>query len=247
MVSVDTNPAQGSFTFQVGLIANATAPNVTGLAQSLASKQSGSQAVTDAYGVLRGGLYAGIMLLVGAVVFSVFVWPKARGVRRTGHLVWLGWGLTLFATLAMVLVQGIYGAGLGFGALFHSDLIRQVLGTQFGHLSILRLVILAGAFPLLRRLLHPGADPAVLGLRAAAGRGARRGLGVHPRAERPRRHQHRQLARGARRRRAHAGRVHLAGWARGARLRGVPRTRRRPAPGRGPPVLAHRRRVRHRA
>ena len=163
VVSSDTNPVHGSFTFQVGLIANATAPNVTGLAQSLAAQQRGDQIVGVVYGLVRGALYAGLALLLGTVAFGAFIWPPALRLRRVAHLAWLGWGLTLFATVAMILLQGIYGAGLGFGALFRSDLIRGVLGTQFGHLSILRLVILAAAIPLLRRGLGTGADATVAG------------------------------------------------------------------------------------
>jgi copper transport protein len=154
VISADTHPVEGAFTFQVGVAANATAPAVTGLAQTLLHNQTGDQTVGVVYGVLRGLLYTGVVLLVGAVAFAVFVWPQARGLRRTAQLLWAGWILSAVATVAEVLIQGVYGAGLTLGALFHTDLIRGVLGTQFGHMSILRLALLVGALPLLRRLLH---------------------------------------------------------------------------------------------
>jgi copper transport protein len=153
VISADTHPVEGAFTFQVGLTSNAVAPNVTGLAQHLLQNQRGDQTVGVVYGALRGLLYAGLALLIGAVAFAAWIWPRARRLRRTARLVWAGWTLTLVATIAEVLIQGIYGAGLVFKDLFHSQLIRQVLGTEFGHMSILRLAILLGALPLLRRLL----------------------------------------------------------------------------------------------
>ena len=161
VISADTHPVQGAFTFQVGLVSNAVAPNVTGLAQHLLKNQGGDRTVGVVYGTLRGLLYTGLALLIGAVAFAAWIWPGARRLRRTAQLVWAGWILTLVATIAEVLIQGIYGAGLGFKDLLHSQLIRQVLGTEFGHMSILRLAILLGMAPLLRRLLRsdPARDP----------------------------------------------------------------------------------------
>ena len=54
VISADTHPVEGAFTFQVGLLANATAPNVTGLAQNLLHNQKGSRIVGVTYGVVRG-------------------------------------------------------------------------------------------------------------------------------------------------------------------------------------------------
>jgi copper transport protein len=160
VISADTHPVEGAFTFQVGIAANATAPTVTGLAQNLLHNQTGDQTVGVVYGVLRGLLYTGVALLVGAVAFAVFVWPDARGLRRTGQLLWSGWILAAVVTVMEVLIQGVYGAGLTLGALFHTDLIRGVLGTQFGYMSILRLALLIATVPLLRRLLrNPAAHP----------------------------------------------------------------------------------------
>lgn len=172
VISADTHPVEGAFAFQVGLAANATAPNVTGLAQSLLHNQKGDQTVGVVYGVLRGTLYAGVALLVGAVAFALFVWPDARGLRRTAQLLWAGWITTAAVTVVLIPVQGVYGAGLKLDALLRTDLIRGVLGTQFGHMSVLRLALLVGSVPLLRLLLrdparHPvptWARPAAVGL-----------------------------------------------------------------------------------
>ena len=158
VVSADTHPVEGAFTFQVGLLANATAPNVTGLAQTLLHNQKGSHAVGVVNGILRGTHYAGLSLLLGVVAFGAFLWSEARRLHRLAPLAWTGWILTVVATLAGVLVQGIYGAALGFGALGRWSLVSSVLRTSFGHMSLLRLALLAAAVPMLRLLLR---DPDV--------------------------------------------------------------------------------------
>jgi copper transport protein len=156
VISADTHPVEGAFTFQVGLAANATAPSFTGFAQSLLHNQKGDQTVGVVYGVLRGALYAGIALLIGAVAFGAFIWPRARTLRRTMRLLWGGWVVAVAATIAQLLIQGPYGAGLSLSDVFRTDLIRGVLGTQFGHLSLVRLGLLVASVPLLLALpRHP--------------------------------------------------------------------------------------------
>ena len=161
VISADTHPVEGAFTFQVGLAANATAPSFTGFAQNLLHSQKGDQTVGVVYGVLRGALYAGIALLIGAVAFGAFVWSGARTLRRTAHLLWGGWVVAVVATITQLLIQGPYGAGLSLSDVFRTDLIRGVLGTQFGHLSLVRLGLLAASVPLLLALSRhtPGQRP----------------------------------------------------------------------------------------
>jgi copper transport protein len=158
VVSADTHPVEGAFTFQVGLTANATAPSFTGLAQNLLHNQKGDQAVGVIYGVLRGVLFTGLALLIGAVAFGAFVWAGARPLRRTAQLLWAGWWLSALATVGQVLIQGAYGAALPLGDVFRTDLIRSVLGSQFGHMSVARLVVLAAMVPLLRALQRVPAE-----------------------------------------------------------------------------------------
>ncbi|HEV2309814.1 MAG TPA: copper resistance protein CopC [Acidimicrobiia bacterium] len=154
VISADTHPVEGAFTFQVGLIANATSPAITGLAQNLLHNQKGVRAVGVTLGVVRGVYYAGTALLLGTLAFGAFVWGEARRLRRTAQLVWAGWILTFAATVLAVLLQGIYGAALSFSAIFRWSLISSVLGTSFGHMSLLRLALLLAAVPMLRIFLR---------------------------------------------------------------------------------------------
>jgi len=151
VISADSHPVQGSFTFQVGLAANATSPQVTGLATKLLHQQGGDTTLGAVYGVARGALFTGLALLLGTAAFGILVWPRARDLRRTRRLVGLGWGLTAGATVAGVVLQGPYGAGLTLGDAFQPDLIRQVLDTRYGQMALLRLALLLLAVRLLGR------------------------------------------------------------------------------------------------
>ena len=154
VISADSHPVQGSFTFQVGTGANATAPAVQALAGNLLSKTGGSKAVGVVYGVVRGLVFAALPLLIGSVAFVVLIWPSGVRSRRVRMLVWTGWTALVVATLASFLLEGPYGAGLGLSAVWKPSVIGDVLDTHFGHVLVVRLLLLAIAFPLLRTLLR---------------------------------------------------------------------------------------------
>ena len=183
VISADSHPVQGSFTFQVGLAANATSPQVTGLATKLLHQQGGDTTLGAVYGVARGALFTGLALLLGTAAFGILVWPRARDLRRTRRLVGLGWGLTAGATVAGVVLQGPYGAGLTLGDAFQPDLIRQVLDTRYGQMALLRLALLLLAVRLLGRPADetvPDAEKLIEEALQAAGEQAIAGQDVTP-------------------------------------------------------------------
>ena len=67
---------------------------------------------------------------------------------------WAGWSTLVVATAASLLLEGPYGAGLGLSAAWKPSVIDDVLKTHFGHVLVVRLLLLAIAFPLLRHLFH---------------------------------------------------------------------------------------------
>ena len=165
VISADSHPVQGSFTFQVGTSANATAPAVQALAGNLLSKTGGSRAVGVIYGVARWLVFAALALLIGSVAFVVLIWRDGARARRVRALVWAGWTTLVVATVASFLLEGPYGAGLGLTAAWKPSLIGDVLDTHFGHVLVVRLVLLAIAFPVLRHLLRtPANDTTAAGL-----------------------------------------------------------------------------------
>ncbi len=156
VLSADSHPVQGAFTFQVG--PEATARDLEGLTQRLLATQGGSEAVGAVYAVARLGVFASLALLVGGVAFLVLVWPPGRESGRAHRLVWAGWAGALASTAAGLLLQGPYAAGLPLGDALDPELLGDVLDTRSGRVWAARVLILLVALPLLRRLL-PGRRP----------------------------------------------------------------------------------------
>jgi len=153
VISGDSHPVQGAFTFQVGPDATA---NVASLAERLLSEQGGESIVGVAYGVDRFLVFASIALLLGGVGFVALVSPVARSRATTRRLLWTGWAVCILSTLAGIGLQGAYAAGLPLADAVKPSVIREVLGTRFGQVSIGRVVLLGVMALLLARLLPAG-------------------------------------------------------------------------------------------
>jgi copper transport protein len=158
VISADSHPVQGSFTFQVGTSANATAPSVQALAGNLLSKEKGSRTVGVIYGFVRWVVFAALALLVGTVGFVLLLWPASAASKRVRRLAWAGWSVLVGGTVASFLLEGPYGAGYGLGTLWRWRLIDDVLQTHFGHVLVVRLVLLALAVPVLVRVFRRKPD-----------------------------------------------------------------------------------------
>jgi copper transport protein len=116
--------------------------------------------------------YAGLVLLVGPVLVLALLWPHRLSRTGPARLVWTGVGLVLGSTLVSLWLQApyvtgtsLFGAGLG-------DL-RDVLGSTFGAVMLVRLGVICAAAFLLRPLLRGTggdnrADLALLGVLGVA-------------------------------------------------------------------------------
>lgn len=144
VVSADSHPVSGAFTFSVGH------PSSTTIA---APKQSGSAPVDIMYWTSRVLGYAAFALLMGAVGFVLLCWPEGAGDRRIRRLVWLAWPALLVATVADALLQGPYGAGLGLGHVFDGTLVADTMALPLGTALALRVSLLAVAVPLVNEVL----------------------------------------------------------------------------------------------
>ncbi|MCU1457311.1 MAG: copper resistance protein CopC [Actinomycetia bacterium] len=186
VVSADAHPVQGAFTFGVGPASAAASARSETLARSLLGA-GGSAVVGALFAVVRVGVFAGLALLIGGVVFLLVVWPGGRPVPRARRIIGTGWWLTLVGTVAGILVQGPYATALGIGHVFDVDLIRSVLDTRFGHVELARLVLLVLAVPLLgvlrrgRRLpawWNPAAVAVGVGLALTPGLSGHAAIGI---------------------------------------------------------------------
>jgi copper transport protein len=157
VISADSHPVEGAFTFQVG--ANATARNADGLAARLLSQQGGSTTVGVVYTAQRALLYAAISLLIGGLVFLVWAFPEGRGTRdrsgkRAARIVWAGWGALFVATVAGIALEGVYAAALPLSKVVDPTIFGDVLDTRYGKFALARLALLVLAFPLVRLALR---------------------------------------------------------------------------------------------
>jgi copper transport protein len=152
VISSDSHPVTGAFTFQVGK--GAAAGNIQSLSDRLLANQGGDTTVGFLYAVARFGVFASLALLVGAAAFLVLVWPEGRASTGAARLVWTGWIGAVAATVAGIALDGAYAAGLPLGNAVKPSVISDVLDTRFGRVWLLRLVLLLIAIPLLRLLVN---------------------------------------------------------------------------------------------
>lgn len=154
VISADSHPVHGAFTFQLGASSTTSTSSTNSLVSRLLTKQKGSRTVGIVYGAVRAVVFAALAILVGGMFFVAVVWPEGRRSRRAARIVWGGWWALVVATLAAYAIQGVYAAGLPLTSALHSAELRGIWHTRFGHISVLRLALLAATFGLLWVLLH---------------------------------------------------------------------------------------------
>ncbi len=173
VVSADSHPVSGGFTYSVG-VATAVAVKLSSLTAQ------GSRAVGVVYGAARWLSYLAFALLLGAVVFLLACWRDGATDKRMRRLIAAAWFSLSACSAACLLLQGPYGAGLGLGQALSAPILRTTLTTRLGEALIARLAVLLASAPLLlllvRRLPHlhgralaaPPASAALLGVGLAA-------------------------------------------------------------------------------
>ena len=145
VISGDSHPIRGAFTFQVGeaVDQSATSQKVLNLADRLLASRGGGTTVGAVYGVTRALIFIGLALLIGGVAFVVLIDRAARTSSRIHRIVGLGFFLTVLGAVVGLWVYGPYSAGLSGGGSF--SLLNETLGTRFGQVGVARLALLAVA------------------------------------------------------------------------------------------------------
>ncbi|MFE9875721.1 copper resistance protein CopC [Streptomyces sp. NPDC005784] len=137
VVSADSHPVSGAFTFSVG------APSQTSVA--LSDQAVGGGVVGFLYGAARYFSYAGFILLVGGAAFVLGCWQRGSGIRPVQRLVVSGWLTLTASTLALLLLRGSYVGSGKVGDIFDLTLLGEVLQTKSGAALVSRLLLLAAA------------------------------------------------------------------------------------------------------
>ena len=167
VISADSHPVSGAFTFSVG------APSATSVTAGTLDA-GGSEAVGVVYGIARAMAFGGYALLVGAVGFVICCWPAGVTTARVRRLVAAGWAVLVLATFAVLGLQGPYAAGFGLSRVSDPSVLRTTAGTRLGTALSVRLILLglaAAGLALLPRLARASPRARVLA-GAAAGAAA---------------------------------------------------------------------------
>ncbi len=135
VISTDSHPVAGAFTFSVGQPSANRAPGT--------AQPSGSTAVGVLYGIARVAAFASFALLVGSIAFVLLCWPGAIARRDVRRVMLVGWAGLLAATMAGLLLQGPYGNGLGVDRIFDSAVFSATVDSRFGAAWTARLMLLA--------------------------------------------------------------------------------------------------------
>jgi copper transport protein len=131
VISDDSHPVSGSFTFSIG--ERSTTPT--------AHAQHTDRAVAFALGTSRFVGYVACALLVGGLAFVARAWPEGREARGGRVLLLVGALGLLVSSAAALLLKGPYDAGLGLRSIGEGDLMRETLGTTYGHGMLVRLAL----------------------------------------------------------------------------------------------------------
>lgn len=137
VVSEDSHPVAGAYTFSIG------APSQTTV--SVTGQEADGGVVGRLYGFARYVSYAGFTVLVGGAAFVLACWQRGSGVRALQRLVVSGWLALTAATLGLLLLRGSYTSGGKVGDIFDLELLGQVLQTKTGAALVSRLLLLAAA------------------------------------------------------------------------------------------------------
>ncbi|SDJ02132.1 copper transport protein [Frankineae bacterium MT45] len=144
VVSADSHPVSGSTRFVVGDGA---------LAEVGSAAPTVNPVTNQVYNVVRWVGFAGLALL-GGLWLLVTVWPQGRGDARVYRLVLTGWWATALGTVAQMLLQGPYAAGMGLGGVAHLNLLNATLHATIGTADSVRLLVLAALAFVLRSLFQ---------------------------------------------------------------------------------------------
>lgn len=142
VISADSHPVSGAFTFSIGKPSRTTVSPATIVTR--ASVLEGWL-----YGIARWAAYLAFALLIGTVCFLALCWPKGARTPGAFKMIATGWAALVAASVAELLLQGVYAGGLPLSRAVDSTVIRATTSSRFGATIEIRLLLLAIAAPAL--------------------------------------------------------------------------------------------------
>jgi copper transport protein len=147
VVSADSHPIGGGFTFRVGSSSTALDPS---LVQDLLAGTKAPRSLGIAYGIDRFVLFSGLLLLVGGGAFIAALWPEGASRERVRRILWLSLDATVVTTALGLGLQGASVNGQGLLDALKPSVIGDTLDTTFGRVWLARLALLVIAAALLQ-------------------------------------------------------------------------------------------------
>ncbi|MFI1567530.1 copper resistance CopC/CopD family protein [Streptomyces sp. NPDC020490] len=144
VVSADSHPVSGAFTFSVGRPSATTAPVDTGPVED--------PVTGSLFTVARYLAYLAAALLIGTAAFVALCRPPERGALR--RPLTAGWWTLLAATLALLVLRGPYETGAGPSAALDPSALARTLTGRPGLALLARLALLLVAAAVWARWLR---------------------------------------------------------------------------------------------
>ena len=151
VISADSHPVHGAFTFRIG---TGQASDTTSLTRRLLAADGGNTSVGAGFATDRVLAFASVLVLIGGTVFLLGVWPEGRGDPRAEGVLLVAWCGAIVTTVFGIPLQGLYAGALPFSKLGDSSLLSSVLDTRFGKVWLARAIVLVLLAPIVRRA-HP--------------------------------------------------------------------------------------------
>jgi copper transport protein len=149
VVSADSHPISGAFTFSIG------APSATTVDPGAATATGDDGAVGLLYDASRYAAYAGFLLLTGSCLFILRCWPGSAARPTATRLLRTGWTTLTAATLAQLLLRTPYTGSGDLADTLDLDGLADVIDTKTGTALLTRLLLLAAAAAYIAVLTGP--------------------------------------------------------------------------------------------
>jgi copper transport protein len=137
VVSADSHPVSGAFTFSIGHrsthVSTASVQGSTGLP------------VQIVYAVTRGLGFLAFAVFCGGVTFLLVCWPDGAADLRARRLLATAWSVAMGTALLAFLLQGVYATAHGFPGMVDPTLLKRTLDSRLGACLLARVVLLLQA------------------------------------------------------------------------------------------------------
>ena len=142
VVSADSHPVSGAFTFSIGKPSATTTP--------ISTAPNENPLTASLYDTARYFAYIAAALLIGTATFLALCRPPNPTILNKPILT--GWWTLLASTLALLILRAPYEAGTGLATVFHPAALPKTLTTRPGEALAARLLLLAATAAFLLRL-----------------------------------------------------------------------------------------------